>query len=260
MKIFQTIRSFLMFGSIKVAAFTTTSTAPIATTISQSQLLAKKEATFGMGCFWEPSESFLKVDGVSATRAGYCGAGPTAKTPPTYNTVCYGREWVEAVRVVYDDSVISYDELLEKFFDLHKANPQSRQYDSIIFGDSDQMSKAQSWIDEGIKERKRRKDGYPVSLVKLEPISSFWRAEEYHQDYWEKQRFRFGFAALLLAGASGFYDTFLPSTLTLFEHILSVRSIFNFVVEVGCVGVIIERLFSGDVQELKPGDLTKSTS
>merc|ERR1712071_482847 len=125
-----------------------------------------KEATFGMGCFWEPSESMLNIDGVIATKAGYCGAGSNAKVPPSYDSVCYGREWVEAVRVAYDDSVVSYVELLENFFELQKANPQSRQYDSIIFADGSQIEQAQQWVDEGVAVERRRSDGYPISLVK----------------------------------------------------------------------------------------------
>eukprot|EP00957_Ditylum_brightwellii_P050098 3797928-Ditylum_brightwellii.AAC.1 len=70
-------------------------------------LYAKKEATFGMGCFWEPSETLLSKDGILATTVGYTGGKPNAKAP-TYDSVCYGRDWVEAVRVVYDDTIVSY--------------------------------------------------------------------------------------------------------------------------------------------------------
>ena len=90
-------------------------------------LSAIREATFGMGCFWEPAESLLRRPGVLATTAGYTGA-PSNKPPPTYDAVCFGNDWVEAVRVVYDDEVIPYDKLLDDFFQYQK--PQySRQSD-----------------------------------------------------------------------------------------------------------------------------------
>jgi len=220
-------------------------------------LSAKREATFGMGCFWEPSESMLKKKGVVATSAGYCGASPTAKTPPDYGSVCYGREWVEAVRVVYDDAQISYNELLECFFELHKSNPNSRQYDSIVFADSDQMNDAESWLTSGKEARyKRKADNYPISLVKVEPISPFYKAEDYHQRYWQKWRVRFATIALLLTGGSGFYDSFFPAQFL--ENAISIRGLCNALVSAGCVGVLLERLIARNVMELKPGDLILS--
>ena len=223
-------------------------------------LNAMKEATFGMGCFWEPSESMLKLEGVKATKAGYCGGGENAKTPPSYDSVCYGRNWVEAVRVAYDDAVISYDELLEKFFELHKSNPGSRQYDSIIFADEAQMKVAKRWVEDGITIQRKRKDGYPVSLVKYEPLSSFWKAEDYHQDYWQKWRVRYVVAIALLAGASGSFDKFLPfNKIELLGFSCTIDSIFNAAVLTGCAGVVLERLIARNVLELKAGDLIAST-
>ena len=227
---------------------------------STHELYAMKEATFGMGCFWEPSESMLKVDGVIATKAGYCGAGPNAKVPPSYDSVCYGREWVEAVRIAYDDSILSYKDLLEKFFDSHKANPLSRQYDSIIFADESQMEQAQEWINHGLAVERRRNDGYPISLIKLETISRFWKAEDYHQEYWQKWRGRYALAVLLLAGASGFYDRFLPDSIDILSLSIKIDSMFNALVLTGCAAVVGERVIARNVAELKPGDLITMSS
>ncbi|KAL7548326.1 hypothetical protein ACHAWF_011643 [Thalassiosira exigua] len=166
---------------------------------SASALRAAKEATFGMGCFWEPAESLLKKPGVLATAVGYAGAPPD-RPPPTYDAVCFGNEWVEAVRVVYDDETTTYEELLDGFFECQKPG-YSRQYASIIFAsDSDEEDAAERW-----KEANLGENG-AYATVEIEPASKFHRAEEYHQRYWEKQRIRFVVAALLIAGESGAYD------------------------------------------------------
>lgn len=200
----------------------------------------------------------LEKKGVVATSAGYCGASSSAKVPPDYGSVCYGREWVEAVRVVYDDAQISYNDLLECFFELHKANPNSRQYDSIVFADGDQIGEAKSWLTFGKEAKyKRKADNYPISLVKIEPLSPFYKAEDYHQNYWKKWRVRFGAIALLLAGGSGLYDSFFSAQFL--DSAISVQGLCNALVSVGCVGVLLERLIARNVQELKPGDLIVST-
>ena len=69
-------------------------------------LQAIKEGTFGMGCFWEPAEELRKVKGVVDTVAGYTG-NPTANKAPTYDSVCFSRDWVEGVRVKFDDEMIT---------------------------------------------------------------------------------------------------------------------------------------------------------
>merc|ERR1719203_1948934 len=116
--VFTGTLSVLVLRASSAAAFVSTPqrpsspspTAPAtaAATGAGAPLSAVREASFGMGCFWEPSESLLKEPGVLATTVGYTGA-PGKKKAPTYDSVCFGREWVEAVRVAYDDEQCSYE-------------------------------------------------------------------------------------------------------------------------------------------------------
>lgn len=173
-----------------------------------SSLAAKKEATFGAGCFWKPAEDLLKCPGVLDTIAGYTG-NPGATNAPTYDNVCFGRKWVEAVRVYYDNEKISYEELLNAFFEAQEPKLNSRQYASIIFPhDNDQEEIAQKWLDEG-KGRKRA-DGVPVDITQLEPLSKFYKAEGYHQRYWAKQKPRFAIVVGTIALSLSSADQYLP--------------------------------------------------
>ena len=174
-----------------------------------SRLGAVEEASFGMGCFWEPAEELLKVDGVIDTVSGYTGnpkfdADPK-KTVPSYDSVCFGRGWVEGVRVTYDPDTISYEQLLDAFFEAQKPQPGSRQYGSVIFPhDERQLAAAQRWKSTG---RTRESDGFRNDWTEIEyPRTRFYRAEGYHQNYWQKQRPRFALILAGLAVATGFGD------------------------------------------------------
>ena len=216
-------------------------------------LSATKEATFGMGCFWEPAESLLKQPGVLATTVGYTGA-PVNKPPPTYDTVCFGNDYVEAVRVVYDDDIIPYTKLLDNFFEYQKPG-YSRQYASVIFTNNDEEESLAIEWKEG-NASKQTKTAGQYNLVDIEPSSAFYKAEEYHQRYWEKQRLRAVIAVVLIAGESGAYDN-------LFGGVLANVQVFGFSFDTICGGIflvgaawmILERLVARDVRELKSGDL-----
>ena len=93
------------------------------------ELGAECEASFGMGCFWKPSEELLKVPGVIDTVVGYSGS-PKSEPAPTYDSVCYSRDWVEGVRVRYDDDLHSFESLLDAFFEAQEPKLGSRQYGS----------------------------------------------------------------------------------------------------------------------------------
>jgi len=195
-------------------------------------LSATKEATFGMGCFWEPAESLLKQPGVLATTVGYTGA-------PV---------------IVYDDDIISYTKLLDNFFEYQKPG-YSRQYASVIFtNDDEEESLAIEWKEDNASKQTKTAGQY--NLVDIEPSSAFYKAEEYHQRYWEKQRLRALLAVLLIAGESGAYDN-------LFGGVLTNVQVFDFTFDTICGGVflvgaawmILERLVARDVRELKSGDL-----
>jgi len=150
-----------------------------------------EEAVFGAGCFWGVQSSFDKLDGVVGTEVGYSG-GHTSY--PTYRDVCTDRTGhAEVVRVIFDPSVISYRGLLDHFFEIHDPttiNSQGpdvgTQYRSVIFFSSSRQEK-----EAGEARKKWDASGaYPRSIVtEIAPLGEFYRAEEYHQKYFEKHGF-----------------------------------------------------------------------
>jgi peptide methionine sulfoxide reductase msrA/msrB len=142
-------------------------------------------AYFAGGCFWGVEHLFKEVDGVSAVRSGYMG-GTTEN--PTYREVCSGTTGhAEAVEVVFDSGVVSYEELAKLFFEIHDPTQVDRQgpdrgsqYRSAVFyTDDKQRAVAEELV--GILKSK----GYDVA-TELSPAGPFWAAEDYHQDYYEK--------------------------------------------------------------------------
>eukprot|EP00571_Detonula_confervacea_P017646 CAMPEP_0172312208 /NCGR_PEP_ID=MMETSP1058-20130122/17030_1 /TAXON_ID=83371 /ORGANISM="Detonula confervacea, Strain CCMP 353" /LENGTH=290 /DNA_ID=CAMNT_0013025603 /DNA_START=62 /DNA_END=934 /DNA_ORIENTATION=- len=222
---------------------------------SSTSLSAIREATFGMGCFWEPAESLLKKPGILATTVGYTGAPPKKKAP-TYDAVCFGNYWVEGVRVAYDDELVSYDQVLDYFFQLQKPG-YSRQYASVVFAnDATEVKQATQWKKERIAKQSDNKIS-PYEIVEIEPVSPFYKAEEYHQRYWEKQRLRYLIAIALIAGESGAYNDFFDGALGRSEVFgLPFDSICGGVFFVGAAWMLLERLLAGEVKELEQGDLT----
>ncbi|KAL3778583.1 hypothetical protein ACHAW5_007038 [Stephanodiscus triporus] len=229
--------------------------------------MAVREATFGMGCFWEPAESLLRRPGVLATAVGYAGA-PPGKPAPTYDDVCFGNDWVEAVRVAYDDEKLSYAELLDYFFECQKPG-YKRQYASVVFAnDGVEARDARSWKEERSrassalsKRRDGDADGSKITsydIVNIEPATVFYRAEEYHQRYWEKFRLRGLIGIVLLAGESGVYNDFVykmagNDNVELFG--LSFDGVCGALFLAGAGWMLLERLVVRNVRELKPGDL-----
>jgi len=148
-----------------------------------------QRATFAAGCFWGVESAFRQVPGVIATRVGYTG-GHTDN--PTYREVCGHRTGhAEAVEVTFDPDQVSYEELLEVFW--RKHNPRSRnrqgldigsQYRSAIFVHSPEQE-AEARAD---KERLQAELRWPRKIqTQIELASTFWEAEEYHQQYLEKR-------------------------------------------------------------------------
>ena len=146
-------------------------------------------ATFAAGCFWGVEDSFRQIDGVKSTAVGYTGGH---LDNPTYEDVCAGTTGhAEAVEVVFDPSVISFEDLLEVFWKSHDPTTPNRQgpdvgsqYRSAIFFHQPE----QEAVAETSKERLAAsgKTGGPV-VTEITPASTFWRAEEYHQKYFEKR-------------------------------------------------------------------------
>ena len=211
-----------------------------------TRLSATKEATFGCGCFWAPAEKLKQVKGVVDTVAGYTGNPSAAQVPPTYENVCFSRGWVEAVRVQYDDEEISYRDLLDAFFDAQDPRAGSRQYASIIFpnaNDSEQRQAAQQWLQDN--QGRVRGDGIPASLTQIEQQSPFFKAEEYHQEYWQKMRPRMAGMVALLAVSTGILDSLTP-----LEMQSAVHTVANSVVLCGLAFVLVERKIDTKTIEL----------
>ena len=170
-------------------------------------LVSPRTATLGLGCFWEPSETLLKLDGVVDTRCGYAGATfPDAK--PDYNSVSGGDGNVECVRITYDEARVSYEDVLDAAFAASKPVLGSRQYAPIVFAASDEEAeRAAAWVAQGGK----RDDGLERRQFSVEQADTFWLAEGYHQEYWQKWRPRYAalFALVGLQYADSKLD-FLP--------------------------------------------------
>ena len=144
-------------------------------------------AILGLGCFWGPEIKFSKLDGVIKTEVGYCG-GHTAET--TYKEVCTGStNHAEVVKLDFDPKIISYDKILEFFFEIHDPttlNSQGpdfgTQYRSEIFYlNDDQKTTAENIIN---KENERLSGKV---VTKLSQVKNYCPAEEYHQRYLEKR-------------------------------------------------------------------------
>ncbi len=145
--------------------------------------MATKTAMFGAGCFWGVEAEFRRVEGVTVTEVGYAGGN---KVPTTYQEVCGGRTGhAEVVRFAYDPERVAYDDLLAIFFTIHDPTQLNRQgsdvgsqYRSAIFCfDADQEQAARA--------AKKRLGELAVTEIKM--ITSFVKAEEYHQQYLAKR-------------------------------------------------------------------------
>ncbi len=144
------------------------------------------EALFGAGCFWGVEVTFRNVEGVSDVAVGYAG-GEVAE--PTYEQVCSGRTGhAEVVRVTYDPAEVSYETLLETFFAAHDPTQLNRQgpdvgtqYRSVILAvDDEQRALAEA------AKAARRAAGQAV-VTEIVDATTFWPAEEYHQQYLVKR-------------------------------------------------------------------------
>lgn len=144
-------------------------------------------ATLGTGCFWCTEAIFDQLDGVISVTSGYSG-GSTAN--PSYKEVTTGETGhAECVQIVYDTSKLAFDELLEVFWQVHDPTTLNRQggdvgtqYRSVIFYHNDeQKQKAEKYKTELDKSGAFDK---PI-VTTLEPFSKFYKAENYHQEYYE---------------------------------------------------------------------------
>jgi peptide-methionine (S)-S-oxide reductase len=147
-----------------------------------------KRATFGGGCFWCVEAAFKELSGVGSVTSGYAG-GDTED--PEYRQVCSGTTGhAEVVQVEYDPAELSYADLLEVFFTVHDPTTEDRQgpdvgsqYRSIVlYHDDEQREQAEAYIEELVAA-----GAYDDPIVtEVEPLETFYEAEEHHQDYFEK--------------------------------------------------------------------------
>ena len=149
----------------------------------------RAEATLGGGCFWCLEAGYDQMKGVYESESGYAGGQFKA----TYEEVCSGTTGhAEVVKVFYDPSVVSYTELLQVFFSIHDPTTLNRQgadvgtqYRSAIFyHDAEQKAAAEKMI-AALTEAKVYKD--PI-VTEVSEISSYFTAEKYHQDYYERNK------------------------------------------------------------------------
>ncbi len=148
-----------------------------------------ERATFAAGCFWGVEADFREIAGVTDVLVGYTGGS----TPnPTYQQVCSDRTGhAEAVEVTFDPARVSYEQLLDAFWAIHDPTTQDRQgpdigsqYRSAIF----YHSAAQKAAAEASKAALERSGRYKSPVVtEIVPAGTFWRAEEYHQQYVAKR-------------------------------------------------------------------------
>lgn len=148
-----------------------------------------EKATFGAGCFWGVEAAFRQIPGVVATSVGYEG-GTTDN--PSYRDVCsHTTGHAEVVEVDYDPARVSYDDLLAVFWDEHDPTQLNRQgpdvgdqYRSVVFYHTpEQQAAATASRDRLAQSGKYRR---PIVTV-IEPAETFYRAEDYHQQYLEKR-------------------------------------------------------------------------
>ena len=144
-------------------------------------------AVLALGCFWGPEIKFSKLDGIIRTEVGYCGGN---KPETTYKEVCTGTtNHAEVVKLEFDPKIISYEEILNYFFEIHDPttlNSQGpdfgTQYRSEVFYLNDNQKKI---ADKIIEKENQRLSGKVVT--KLSILKNYCSAEEYHQKYLEKR-------------------------------------------------------------------------
>ncbi|MDE3110564.1 MAG: peptide-methionine (S)-S-oxide reductase MsrA [Acidobacteriota bacterium] len=150
------------------------------------------KATFAAGCFWGVEDAFRQLKGVQSTTVGYTGG---TKTSPTYREVCAGDTGhAEAVELEFDPAQVSYRELLAAFFQAHDPTQLNRQgpdfgtqYRSAIF----YQDEAQETEARAAKAALEKAGVFKRPIVtQVVPAGEFYRAEEYHQKYFEKQGIR----------------------------------------------------------------------
>lgn len=148
-----------------------------------------EKAMFGAGCFWGVEAAFRKLPGVRDTAVGYSGGH---KDNPGYEEVCsHTTGHAEVVEVEFDPEEVSYRKLVEVFFTIHDPTQLDRQgpdvgdqYRSAIFYYDDAQKITATAVRDALEKEGRFRDEI---VTQIAPAQTFWRAEDYHQQYFEKQ-------------------------------------------------------------------------
>jgi len=147
-----------------------------------------QKATFGAGCFWGVEAAFREVEGVVSTAVGYMGGD---LDNPSYQDVCTGTTGhTEVVEVIFKPEEVGYNDLLYIFWTIHDPTTLNRQgpdigvqYRSVIFYHNQEQKESAIKM----REKLQKSNIYPRDIVTaIEPAQNFWKAEEYHQQYFEK--------------------------------------------------------------------------
>ena len=147
-----------------------------------------EKATFGAGCFWGVEDQYAKIPGVVSAFSGYAGG---KVLNPTYRQICEDDTGhAEVVQVTFDPAKVSYRQLVEYFFRMHNPTQVNRQgpdvgdqYRSVIFAHSPEQRKVAEEVKTALDAARR----FPAPIAtKIEGEQVFWKAEEYHQKYYER--------------------------------------------------------------------------
>ncbi len=144
-------------------------------------------ATFGAGCFWCVEAIFQEVQGVKSVKSGYAGG---FKENPTYDEICSGKTGhVEVTQLIYDPAITTFKELLEVFWEIHdptshdkQGNDVGPQYRSAVFYHNLQQKEEAEFYKNKLNEEKAF--AKPV-VTQIAPMTAFYKAEDYHQDYYK---------------------------------------------------------------------------
>ncbi len=147
---------------------------------------SKQVATFGAGCFWCTEAVFLNVKGVEKVESGYSGG---KIKNPSYREICTGSTGhAEVTQITFDPGIVSYEELLEVFWNTHDPTTLNRQgadegtqYRSVVFYHNDEQKKTTEAYVKQLEASKVYKN--PV-LTEISPLAIFYKAEDYHQNYY----------------------------------------------------------------------------
>jgi peptide-methionine (S)-S-oxide reductase len=169
-------------------------------TVMDNKSVKTDTATFGQGCFWCAEAIFERVEGVKSVVSGYAGG---SVPNPTYEQVCTGNTGhAEVIQIIYDPKTVSYDDLLKIFWKTHDPTTLNRQgadvgeqYRSIILYHNDEQKEKAEYY----KEELDKSGAWDKPIVtQIVPLTKFYRADDYHQDYYKNNPNQ-GYCAFVIA-------------------------------------------------------------